>query len=230
MNISRYVREIVLDTETTGLSFENGDRIVDVAAVELLNHVQTGRVFQAYVNPERKMSAEASAVSGITDEFLADKPLFRDIADEFLAFTGNAGLVIHNAKFDLEFLNGELALIGKSLPEENEIVDTLEIAREKFPGMPANLQALCKRFGIDTSGRVRHGALIDCKLLAEVYINLLGGRQSGLSFDTETPDSVKTLKNKRPFREARHFPPSEDEISAHEKFLQTLNSALWSRQ
>jgi DNA polymerase-3 subunit epsilon len=229
MTFSRNVREIVLDTETTGLSWEAGDRIIDVACVELVNHVPTGKVFQTYVNPERKMSSEALAISGITDEFLADKPLFREIADELLAFAGDSRLIIHNAGFDLGFLNGELSGIGKPLFDEDNAVDTLKIAKEKYPGMPASLRALCRRFEIDLSGRSKHGALIDCMLLAEVYINLLGGRQSGLSFVTETADPAATLKKERKVYEVRHFPPSEDEIATHGEFLRTLNCALWNR-
>ena len=183
MTVRKNIREIVLDTETTGLSHENGDRIVDIGCVELINHVQTGNTYHVYINPEdRKMHSDASAISGITDEFLADKPLFKDIVDDFLKFVDNCPLVIHNAKFDIGFLNSELARVNKPLFNLDDAIDTLLIARKKFPGAPVNLDALCKRFDVDTSIRVTHGALIDCFLLADVYINLLGGRQSDLSF------------------------------------------------
>ena len=225
------IREIVLDTETTGLSHENGDRIVDIGCVELINHVQTGNTYHVYINPEdRKMHPDASAISGITDEFLADKPLFKDIVDDFLKFVDNCPLVIHNAKFDIGFLNSELARVNKPLFNLDDAIDTLLIARKKFPGAPVNLDALCKRFDVDTSIRVTHGALIDCFLLADVYINLLGGRQSDLSFLNNEPEKATSEKRKiRNVRPERHFPPSEEELSAHAEFLKTLNDALWNK-
>ncbi|MDR2158003.1 MAG: DNA polymerase III subunit epsilon [Holosporaceae bacterium] len=230
MTISKYVKEIVLDTETTGLSHENGDRVVEIACVELKNHVPTGNAYQTYINPQRKMSREAANISKLQDEFLADKPLFREIADDFLNFIGDATLIIHNARFDVGFLNSELDRIGKPLLNLENIVDTLEIAKKKFPGMPANLDALCKRFDIDTSVRVAHGALIDSKLLAEVYINLLGGRQSGLFFATETQNTVQSLRKKQKTYERRYFSVSEEEISIHNEFLKSINDPLWNKQ
>ncbi|MDR0631894.1 MAG: DNA polymerase III subunit epsilon [Holosporaceae bacterium] len=229
MTIPKTVREIVLDTETTGLSPENGDRIVDIACVELINHVQTGNTYQVYINPQREMSEDATAISGITDEMLADKPLFHEIADDFLNFVGDSTLVIHNAKFDIAFLNSELSRVSRPLFNLDDVIDTLEISRRKFPGISGSLDFLCRKFEIDASARVTHGALIDCKLLAEVYINLLGGRQSGLSFAVEeSPVIQKKHRRKHKAYEMRHFPPSEDEILAHRKFLEKINGPLWN--
>jgi DNA polymerase-3 subunit epsilon len=176
------------------------------------------------------MSKDASAISGLTDEFLADKPLFADIADEFLSFVGDARLVIHNAKFDIDFLNSELSRLNKPLFDLENAVDTLQIVKRKFPGAPATLDALCKRFDIDTSARVTHGALVDCQLLAEVYINLLGGRQSDLSFEVEREVSLEkhSVKRKNKTYEARSFPPSEDEILARDLFLKKIKAPLWN--
>ena len=185
MNISKNIREIVLDTETTGLHLNNGDRIVDIACVELINHVQTGKVYQTYINPQKKMDEEAQRITGIDNEFLKDKPLFEEIVDEFLDFVKDSPLVIHNAKFDVDFLNSELSRVGKPLFKLEEAIDTLKLAKIKFPGSAVNLDALCRKFEIDTSIRVTHGALVDCYLLADVYLNLLGGRQSGLIFEEE---------------------------------------------
>ncbi|MBE6447120.1 MAG: DNA polymerase III subunit epsilon [Alphaproteobacteria bacterium] len=229
MTIQENVREIVLDTETTGLNFEQGDRVVDIACVELVNHIATGKTYQVYINPEREMSEESVQITGLTNEYLADKPVFREIADDFLRFINNDTLIIHNAKFDISFLNGELELLGKPLFQMEKVVDTLDIARKKFPGSPLTLDALCRRFNIDTSVRSVHGALIDCYLLAEVYINLMGGRQGGFSFE-ESLLSTETSGNDINIRQyiSRCFKPSNDEIQAHEVFLNTLNNARWN--
>lgn len=228
MTISKNVREIVLDTETTGLNPENGDRIVDIACVELINHIQTGKIYQTYINPQRLMNDEALRITGITNEFLKDKPLFKDIADEFLDFVKDSTLVIHNAKFDIDFLNSELSRVDKPLVKLEDAVDTLTLAKIKFPGSAVNLDALCRKFEIDTSIRVTHGALVDCYLLAEVYLNLLGGRQSSLLFESKSELGDPIRKNSsREFHEARKFLPTEEEIRAHEAFLQTLNNARW---
>ncbi|MDR1560845.1 MAG: DNA polymerase III subunit epsilon [Holosporaceae bacterium] len=229
MNFPNNLREVVLDTETTGLSHENGDRIVDIGCVELINHVQSGKIYQVYINPQRKMSAEATTISGITSDFLIDKPLFHEIVDDFLSFVGNSRLIIHNAKFDIGFLNSELKRIGKPLFNLDNVIDTLEMARKKFPGSPANLDALCKRFGIDKSSRVTHGSLIDSRLLAEVYMNLLGGHQSSILFSKENSISSSTGEIKKKYPE-RFFPPSADEVSAHEEFLASLNSPVWNQR
>ncbi|MDR2723824.1 MAG: DNA polymerase III subunit epsilon [Holosporaceae bacterium] len=229
MIIFKCAREIVLDTETTGLNYENKDRIVEIACVELINHVPTGNTYQTYINPQMKMSPEAVAISGITDELLADKPLFYEIVDDFLNFIGDARLVIHNAKFDIGFLNSELNRLNKPPVSLENTIDTLELARKSFPGMPASLDALCRRFGIDTSIRTKHGALVDSQLLADVYINLLGGRQSGLSFVSEETSSPAEIRSQNcKVRKIRYFPPSEDEIFLHSEFLKSLNSPLWN--
>ena len=228
------IREIILDTETTGLNFQEGDRIVDIGCVEMINHALTGRTYQVYINPQRKMHPDAVAISGITDEFLADKPLFEEIADDFLEFIENATLVIHNASFDIGFLNSELARLDKPLISMDNVIDTLDIARKKFPGAPVNLDALCKRFKIDTSVRTVHGALVDSQLLAEVYINLLGGKQrdlfsepanSAVSNLNNSVTTVKTLQFPR-----RKFAPSAEELELHEKFLFELKNPMWGQE
>ena len=232
MTILKNIREIVLDTETTGLEYENGDRIVDIGCVELVNHIQTGNVYHVYVNPERIMGNEAIEISGITNEFLVDKPLFKDIADEFLDFVRDSPLVIHNAKFDISFLNSELERIGKPLFKLEEAIDTLAMARKKYPGSLASLDALCRRFNVDTSIRSKHGALIDCYLLAEVYINLLGGLQSDLLFSSEEKPSNtgknNTSEKSELIYEKRYFLPSEEEIRNHKEFLKTLTDPKWN--
>ena len=230
MTISKNLREIVLDTETTGLSHANGDRIVDIACIELINHIPTGNTYQVYINPQREMHKDATTISGITNDFLKDKLLFHEIADDFLKFVGNSRLVIHNAKFDIGFLNSELNRINKPLFNLAHAIDTLEIARRKYPGSPASLDALCKRFEIDLSGREKHGALIDCYLLAEVYINLLGGRQSGLSFETKNINTQVQYTKTEKTREKRSFNPSPKEIEDHKKFIQNnIKSPLWDK-
>ena len=171
------MREVVLDTETTGLDPADGHRIVEIGCVELMDHFPTGRTYQCYLNPERDMPAESERVHGISGAFLADKPLFRDVAAEFLAYIGDAPLVIHNAAFDLKFLNAELARIDGELLPPARAIDTVDIAKMKFPGARYSLDELCKRFAIDLSGRSKHGALLDADLLAQVYLELIGGRQ-----------------------------------------------------
>lgn len=176
------MREIVLDTETTGLDPNQGDRLVEMGCVELINHTPTGKTYQCYYNPERKMSAGALAITSITDAFLKDKPLFADKVGAFLDFIGDAKLVIHNAPFDMKFINHELGVLGKPLLSFDRVVDTLVIARKKFAGVSNSLDALCRRFSVDNSNREKHGALLDSELLAEVYLELIGGRQPGLVF------------------------------------------------
>lgn len=229
MTISKNLREIVLDTETTGLSYENGDRIVEIACIELINYIPTGNIYQVYINPQRDMHRDATAISGITNDFLKDKLLFHEVADDFLRFVDNSRLVIHNAKFDIGFLNSELSRINKPLFNLGDAVDTLDIARKKFPGSPASLDALCKRFEIDLSGREKHGALIDCYLLADVYIHLLGGRQSGLFFETEKINVYAQYIKKEKTHKQRSFPPSLDEIEAHKKFISGIKSPIWNK-
>ena len=180
------MREIVLDTETTGFDPETGDRIVEIGAVELMGHVATGRTYHQYINPERTMPDEAFQVHGLGDDFLRDKPKFAEVGRAFLDFIGDAKLVIHNAAFDIKFLNAELKWMGLPQIPWDQAIDTLEIARKKFPGSPASLDALCRRFSIDNSSRTLHGALLDSEILAEVYLELIGGRQPdfGLSVST----------------------------------------------
>ena len=225
------MREIVLDTETTGLDPDSGDRIVELGAVELLNHMPTGRVFHRYVNPEREVPAEAVQVHGLTTAFLADKPAFRAVAAEFVAFLGDARLIIHNAAFDMKFLNAELAWAGHGSLPWARAVDTLELARRRYPGAANTLDALCRRFGVDNTGRTRHGALLDSELLAEVYLELIGGRQ---------PDLILTVVTSATATVGPWFPPprprplaprlTEAEAAAHAAFVAELGEqALWTR-
>ncbi len=222
------MREIVVDTETTGLDPGAGHRIVEVACLELVNHVPTGNLFHRHVNPERDMPEEAYAVHGISAEFLRRQPLFGDIAEEFLDFIEAAPLVIHNAEFDLAFLNAELGRFGHPLLPPERARDTLEIARRKFPGAPVSLDALCRRFAIDNSARDRHGALLDARLLAEVYLELLGGRQPGLGLTASAPAVPTTRAGERPVREARPHAPSGDELAAHEALVARLKNPIWN--
>ncbi|MBV8337268.1 MAG: DNA polymerase III subunit epsilon [Alphaproteobacteria bacterium] len=217
------MREIVLDTETTGLDPSEGHRIVEIACIELVHYVPTGRKFHQYVNPERSMPEDALAVHGITAEFLASRPLFGAIVDELLAFIGSDRLVIHNAEFDLAFLNGELVRLQRA-PIESAFIDTLGLARVRFPGAPASLDALCRRFGIDLSIRVHHGAQIDCELLAAVYLELLGGRQPVLDFAAPAEEVIIA---ERVQRTPRPHAPSAEELIAHQVMLQTITDPIW---
>ncbi|MBP2311604.1 DNA polymerase III subunit epsilon [Azospirillum soli] len=223
------MREIVLDTETTGFKPEEGHRLVEIGCVELVNHLATGRNFHVYINPERDVPADAAAVHGLTTEFLADKPVFNDVVAEFVAFIGDAPLVIHNAAFDMAFLNWELKIAGYPVMPKDRAIDTLLMARQKFPGAPATLDALCKRFGVDNSSRTYHGALLDAQLLAEVYLELLGGRQAGLELAAgpTAKGGVASIRIDRPFREARPHAPSEEELAAHAELLKKLKNPLW---
>jgi DNA polymerase-3 subunit epsilon len=225
------MREVVLDTETTGLDPDGGDRIVELGAVELFNHLPTGRVFHRYVNPEREVPAEAVAVHGLTTAFLADKPVFRTVAAEFVAFLGDARLVIHNAAFDIKFLNAEFGWAGHGSLPWARAVDTLELARRRFPGAQNTLDALCRRFGVDNTGRAKHGALLDSELLAEVYLELIGGRQPDLVLTVVTSVSAAAGPWVPPAR-PRQLPPriSEAEAAAHAAFVAELGGeALWLR-
>ena len=217
------MREIVLDTETTGLDPGEGHRIVEIACIELVHHVPTGHKFHRYVNPERDMPEEALAVHGITAEFLANQAPFAAIADELLAFIGSDRLVIHNAEFDLAFLNAELARLQRE-PVSSAFVDTLGLARLRFPGAPASLDALCRRFDIDLSDRVEHGAEIDCGLLAAVYLELLGGRQPGLDFTMPANEIALTERIVRP---PRPHSPSATEVIAHQAMLRMITEPIW---
>jgi len=226
------VREIVLDTETTGLDPDGGDRIIELGAVELFNHVPTGRVFHAYVNPQREVPEEAVKVHGLTTGFLADKPVFAAVAAEFAAFLGEARLVIHNAAFDIRFLNAELGWAGLPAIAWARAIDTLELAKRRFPGANNTLDALCRRFGVDTSGRVKHGALLDSELLAEVYLELTGGRQPDLTLTIVTGGAVAAGIAWTPPPRPRPLPPrlTAAEVEAHAAFVATLGeAALWAR-
>ncbi len=225
------VREIVLDTETTGLSPLKGDRLVEIGCVEIVNLLPTGNVFHRYINPERDVPEGASRVHGLTNDFLADKPVFAAEVDGFLEFIGEAPLVIHNAPFDMGFVNAELTRCGfRNLPM-GRAVDTLPMARKKFPGAPASLDALCKRFGVDLSSRDFHGALLDARLLADVYLELMGGRQPDLvvtkSADVIITEAPVEATAQRSFRGARVHQPSPEEGAAHEAWLEKIKNPLW---
>ncbi len=222
------MREIVLDTETTGLDPASGHRVVEVACLELINHLPSGRQFQRYLNPERDVPDDAYAVHGLSAAFLADKPRFAEVAEDLLAFIGSAPLVIHNAEFDLRFLNAELALLGRPSLDPSAAVDTLQLARRKFPGAPASLDALCRRFGIDNSARGLHGALLDAELLSEVYLELIGGRQAGLDLvQAEVMAAAATAASAGPARPPRPHAPSPDELAAHAALLDRLKRPIW---
>ncbi|UWQ21985.1 DNA polymerase III subunit epsilon [Jannaschia sp. W003] len=225
------MREIVLDTETTGFEPESGDRIVEIGAVELVNHVVTGEVYHQYINPERSMPQGAFEVHGLGDDFLRGFPTFKEIGQAFLDFIGDAKLVIHNAAFDMKFLNAELEWMGLARLPADRAVDTLAIARSKFPGSPASLDALCRRFGVDNAARTKHGALLDSEILAEVYLELIGGRQPGLTLAaTGRRDAGDEAWRPRP-RPAPLAPRITDaERAAHEAFVASLGDApLWRR-
>lgn len=229
------MREIVLDTETTGFEPDEGDRIVEIGAVELWNHLPTGRVYHQYINPERAMPQAAFEVHGLGDEFLRDKPPFRDIATAFIDFVADAKLVIHNAAFDMKFINAELRWLNMPQIPWERAVDTLAIARQRFPGAPASLDALCRRFGVDNSGREKHGALLDSELLAEVYLELVGGRQPDFGLSTSAASTSVTdtsVAAWRPGPRPRPLKPriTETEKAAHDAFVDGLGeAALWRR-
>lgn len=228
------MREIVLDTETTGFDPESGDRIVEIGGVELLNHVPTSNIYHQYINPERAMPQEAFEVHGLGDDFLADKPKFSQIGQAFLDFIGDAKLVIHNAAFDIKFLNAELRWMNLPQIPWDQAVDTLAIARQKFPGSPASLDALCRRFGIDNSNRTLHGALLDSEILAEVYLELIGGRQPdfALSANAGQRDRIADTGGWRPAKRSTPLPPrlTAKEQAAHAAFIDTLgDDSLWPK-
>ena len=224
------MREIVLDTETTGFKANGGDRMVEIGCIELINHVASGESFQRYINPERDMPDGAFQVHGLSSKFLSDKPVFAEVADEIRAYLGDDKLIIHNASFDMGFLNAEFKKIGgKELPME-QAIDTVALARRKYPGAPASLDALCRRFEIDNSQRTLHGALLDAELLAEVYLELIGGRQPGLVLSTAaTKAAVTDEKQVRTVREARLHAPSDDEKAAHTAFIDKIEDPIWER-
>ncbi len=232
------MREIVLDTETTGLDPADGHRIVEIGAVELINHVATGRTYHQYIDPKRPMPAEAFAIHGLGDDLLRGKPAFSAVAADFLAFIGDARLVIHNASFDMKFINAELTGAGLAVLPATRAFDTVILARQKFPGSPASLDALCRRFGIDNSVREKHGALLDSELLAEVYLELIGGRQPDLILAPDTsgrPDGPAGSVNSdwRPTVRPQPLPArlTDAELEAHQGFVDKLGAtAIWKRR
>lgn len=237
------MREVIFDTETTGLDPKTGDRMVEIGCVEMIDRVETGESYHAYYNPERDMPAAAEAVHGLSADFLSGKPLFSETADELLEFLGDAPLVAHNANFDFGFLNKELELIGRETISMDRMVDTVAIARKKHPGAKLSLDALCTRYGVDRSHRVKHGALLDAELLAQVYVELKGGRQIGLELASETQatnasghngadqttsTSAQAPQNK-PRREPRAHAPNADELARHQDFVSGIKEAIWTR-
>jgi len=233
------MREIVLDTETTGFDAVSGDRLVEIGCIELMNHVPTGKSFQRYLNPERDVPMGAFQIHGLSTEFLADKPKFAEVADDLLGFVGESPLIIHNAEFDMKFINVELERAGKGTIPTARAVDTVQMARKKFPGAPASLDALCKRFSIDNSSRTLHGALLDAQLLAEVYLELMGGRQAGLGLaiveeitvvaDLDFTGGRRSASPgiELPVRPPRPHAPSAEELAAHQTFIAKISSAIW---
>jgi DNA polymerase III subunit epsilon len=232
------MREIVFDTETTGLSPQSGDRVVEIGAVELVNRVPTGRTFHAYCNPGRPMPSDAEAVHGLSDAFLSDKPLFADLCEALLDFIGEAPLVAHNAPFDFGFVNHELSLCGRPAICMSRMIDTLPLARQRLPGAKHSLDALCTRFGVDRSIRIKHGALIDAQLLAQVYVELTGGRQIGLGLvaeETAAEGTVDVVLVGAPLpglgaaRTPRVHAASEEELARHAEFLKNISEPIWAR-
>jgi|TARA_B110000438_G_scaffold82760_1_gene82504 DNA polymerase-3 subunit epsilon len=215
------MKEVVLDTETTGLSVREGHRIVEIGCVELENLVPTKNQFHCYLNPERKVSEKALEVHGYTDEFLSTQKKFSDIVNDFLNFIENKTLVIHNAEFDLSHLNNELALLGKKKIDSKKVVDTLALARDKFPGSPTSLDALCKRYRIDNSKRTQHTALIDCDLLSKVYINLLDQKEPTLNFQSQDNEKIINNLNDSNFYYKKVIKPNDDEVKLHKEYLKT---------
>ncbi|OFW82824.1 MAG: DNA polymerase III subunit epsilon [Alphaproteobacteria bacterium GWF2_58_20] len=229
------MREIILDTETTGFDPLKGDRLVEIGCVEVDGLLPTGRVFHHYVNPERDIPSESTAVHGITNEFVVDKPVFSEIVGDFLDFIEDMPLVIHNAEFDMKFLNAELARLGFPALPMSRAVDTLIMARRAFPGSPASLDALCRRFGVDNSSRTTHGALLDAQLLAECYLELRGGRQPDLIPTASSKSGagetmVRAIPVERPFREARPHAPLPEESVAHAEMLAQLKKPIWNAE
>ncbi|NJO13843.1 MAG: DNA polymerase III subunit epsilon [Rhizobiales bacterium] len=234
------MREIIFDTETTGLDPKTGDRMVEIGCIEMIGRVETGRTFHAYFNPERDMPPEAERVHGLSAAFLASKPKFAEVADELLAFLGDSNLVAHNAGFDFGFLNNELELIGRAPISLERMVDTVAIARKRHPGAKLSLDALCTRYGIDRSHRVKHGALLDAELLAQVYVELNGGRQIGLGLTVsqESGDHAAPLTpnapwhrpaSDKPRRAPRPHVASPEELERHAAFVAGIDNALWTR-
>ncbi|MCL9982131.1 MAG: DNA polymerase III subunit epsilon [Erythrobacter sp.] len=231
------MREVIFDTETTGLDPKTGDRMVEIGCIEMVGRVETGRSFHAYFNPERDMPPEAERVHGLSAAFLSTKPRFAETADDLLAFLGDAPLVAHNAGFDFGFLNNELEKIGRAPISMDRMVDTVALARKKHPGSKLSLDALCTRYGIDRSHRVKHGALLDAELLAQVYVELTGGRQIGLGLVESASVTIETnvvqisgqAVAARPVRPPRPHAASPEELERHGKFIAGIEKAIWTR-
>ncbi|MDP2801414.1 MAG: DNA polymerase III subunit epsilon [Phreatobacter sp.] len=228
------MREIILDTETTGLDPLRGDRLVEIGGIELINHFPTGRTYHVYINPERDMPDEAFRVHGLSAAFLSDKPRFAEVVDDFWSFVEDARLVIHNASFDMGFINAELKRVGRTLFPMDRVVDTLAMARRRFPGSPASLDALCSRFGIDNSRRTRHGALLDAELLADVYIELIGGRQASFGLADAGRATQRAARGQAVL--VQRLVPltprlTEEDIAAHAAFIEEFgDKAIWYDQ
>ena len=231
------MREIIFDTETTGFDPQSGDRMVEIGCIEMIDRLATGRSFHCYYNPQRLMPKQAEEVHGLSDIFLSDKICFADGADELLEFLGDANLVAHNAQFDFNFLNAELALCGKKPISQFRMIDTLAIAKVRHPGAKLTLDALCSRYGIDRSHRVKHGALLDAELLTQLYIELTGGRQIGLGLSADNADAAasglslsgKTAALRRKFIEPRAHSASEEELARHTAFMADIKDPLWAK-
>ncbi|MFN7095705.1 MAG: DNA polymerase III subunit epsilon, partial [Burkholderiales bacterium] len=224
-------REIILDTETTGLDPKQGHRLIEIGCIEVVNFIKTGRVFHTYINPERDVPEDAFRIHGIATEFLKDKPTFHEVNAEFLDFIEDSPLVIHNAGFDIKFINAELASVRKEHIPVKRTIDTLLLARKKFPGAPATLDALCKRFGIDLSKRTKHGALLDADLLADVYMELMGGSQPKMELhmlETNVVRETLIINKSRQKRAPRVFFLKEEELRAHQAFLEKIKNPLWN--
>lgn len=222
-------REIILDTETTGLDPASGHRVVEIGCVEIIGGIRSGKFFHSYLNPERDVPDEVVRVHGLTTQFLQDKPIFAEKVEEFLEFIAEDMLVIHNAAFDMRFVNAELTRLGFPALPSSRAIDTVLLARQKFPGAPASLDALCKRFEIDLSARDKHGALLDAELLAEVYLELTGGRQAALALEAARDGNATAsgLSSRQEALPARSFPPAPEELAAHAGLLEKIKNPLW---
>ena len=228
------MREIVLDTETTGLDIKEGHRLIEIGACEMVNHVITNKTFHVYINPQREIDIDAVNIHGISNDDLTDKPKFSEICDKFLEFIGNSTLVIHNADFDVSFINNELNLCGKNFEIKNPIIDTLKLAKKKFPGSLVNLDSLCKRFDINLNSRKFHGALIDAVLLSDVYVELIGGKQTSLTFDDKqvvgSSDKTASFSSEKvELIKDRNFVVTESELEKHKKFIETIDDTIWKK-
>lgn len=223
------MREIVFDTETTGLDPAAGHRVVEIGCVELLNHMPTGETRQWYLNPQRDMPEEAFRIHGLSEGFLADKPLFAAVVEDFLEFVGGAVLIAHNASFDMRFINAELAALDRPNLPKDKVLDTIALARRKLPGVQYSLDALCRRFDIDLSVREKHGALLDAELLAEVYLELIGGRQPGLVLASENKGAALPAAAERLTRAPRPHAPSLAEEAAHQAFVAKMDDPIWNK-